>query len=258
MAQKPMRKVKILVVDDELQIRSMFEKFLTLKDFEVKTAANVLEALRVQKYNPSDLIITDYNMPEMNGIDLLKELQTTAPSIPVIMMSGGADMRIAVEALREQAFDFISKPVDLDELVHTIELALKRRVVAVMPEATSQNSVVGPIRFSQPENQRDVAILYFLRPLDQMAQAAYEVAFNRLDTEGRLTRKIIVNLSNVNYINNVGLNFLLDTFKKWQAQDKQVIFAELSETVHRYLKTLGYLDFFHVVSGVPEAVRLFI
>lgn len=250
--------MKILVVDDDPALGKTIEKYLRAKLFDVVTAVNFIDALRVQKRFQPDLIITDYNMPEMNGIELLKEVRFNTPDVPVIMMSGVADMRTAALALREHAFDFLSKPVDLNELTKTIELALARTAESEKAEEDEQSKVIGPVAFHRSPENPGIAVLTFLRPLDQMGQLAYESALNRLEVEGKIYPLVIVCLSRVTYINNVGLNFLLDTFKRWQTQGKQVVFTELSEAVHRYLKTLGYLELFRVTASVAEAVKVLI
>jgi len=248
-------KVQILVVDDEKAVRAMFEKYLTMKNFDVVLAANALEALRIQRRQSPDLVLTDYDMPEMNGVDLMKELHLLAPGLPVIMMSGAADMRTATDALRDEAFDFLTKPVDSDDLIKTIRLALERKAAAENPDPVEIGRIIGPVYASRLPDFPTIAVLAFNRPLDEHGQRAYESAINQLENEGDPLRKIVVVMRNVMYINNVGLNFLLDTFKRWQSQHRQVVFAQLSDPVFRYLRTLGYLDFFPVMPTVTEAVE---
>ncbi len=258
-----MERTRILVVDDEKDVLGMFEKYLRMRGFQVLTAPNVLEALRIQKRDAPDIILTDYNMPEMNGIDLLRELHKVEPGLPVIMMSGAADMRTAAEALREEAFDFLAKPVDAEELVRTIHLALARKAVPFEPDPEPEpdvdpaaiGKVVGPVYSTRHQKHPAVTILNFNRPLDEHSQKGYEKALVRLENEGDLRKKMVIDLKNVSYINNVGLNFLVDTFKRWKSQKKETVFTQLSDPVYQYLKTLGYLDFFPVAATLAEALE---
>src|SRR5689334_21948075 len=98
----------ILIVDDEPEVTTMFAKFLEKRGYDVKTAPNALEAVRICHKGGVDLILTDYQMPEVAGVELLREVRKTWPDIPVVLMSGQADMHTALTALREHAFDFLS------------------------------------------------------------------------------------------------------------------------------------------------------
>lgn len=112
----------ILVVDDESHIRLMMEDLL-MDEYNVLTASNGMEALKVvaQKQDVIDLIITDIMMPEMDGMTLLKEMKVRYPDIGVMMISAFGNIRMAVEAMRNGAYDYISKPLpEFDELDMTI------------------------------------------------------------------------------------------------------------------------------------------
>lgn len=248
---------KLLIVDDEPEVLSMFAKFLTRKGYGVSMARDALEAIRHCKREKPDLILTDYSMPGMNGVDLLKELHIAHPGMPAILMSGEADMRTAAAALREQAFDFLRKPIDSNDLLSSIKLALEQydrenaSPEEVLPDA---GRVVGPVVAKKLDERPNIVILSLSRPLDQHSMQAYEAAFRRLSEEGEITNSIVVMMSHVLYINNVGLNLLLETFDRWKSQGKQVVFTQLSDPVHRYLKMLGYVGYFPVVANVEEAV----
>jgi anti-anti-sigma factor len=247
---------KLLIVDDEPEVLAMFAKFLTRKGYGVSTARDALEALRHCKREKPDLILTDYSMPGMNGVELLKELHLTYPGLPAILMSGEADMRTAADALREQAFDFLRKPIDSNELLSSITLALQE--AKDHPETqefpADAGRVVGPVYAKRLEERQDIVILSLNRALDQHSQQAYESAFRRLNEDGELTRSIVMTMNAVPYINNVGLSMLLQTYDHWRSQGKRTVFTQLSDPVHRYLKMLGYVGYFPVVASVEEAV----
>lgn len=242
----------ILIVDDQEDARKMFGTFLERKGFKTILAANALEALRALKHHHVDLILTDYHMPQMTGMDLLREARVVSPQVPVIMMSGQADMKTAVETLREEAFDFLSKPVDSNDLLQTVTLCLRRfRSEPAGPVETGKD--VGPVHCTQSD-QHPVTILEFNRPLDEFSQKSFDVALRRLAADGEIQKAVIIVMRNVPYMNNVGMNFLLSTYKDWKSKGCAIAFTHLSEPVHKYLKLLGYLDFFPTFLNTKDAL----
>lgn len=107
---------RILVVDDEENTRLALTRLLSREGYEVKTAANGLEALSSLRNNPVELIITDLNMPEMNGLSFLRELNREYPSSNVIMITAFGEVESYLEALNLGAFEYLNKPLRLEEL----------------------------------------------------------------------------------------------------------------------------------------------
>lgn len=107
---------RILIVDDEENTRIGLTKLLVHEGFEVETAANGLEALDHLQKNRVNLVISDINMPEMNGITFLRELSRRFPSTNVIMITAYGGVESYLEAMNLGAFEYIHKPVRLDEL----------------------------------------------------------------------------------------------------------------------------------------------
>lgn len=111
---------KVLIVDDEGSIRRTLREILEFEKYEVVEAANGLEALAKIKKQQFDVILLDIKMPKMDGMETLERLQELNPDTPVIMISGHATIDTAVEAVKKGAFDFISKPPDLNRLLITL------------------------------------------------------------------------------------------------------------------------------------------
>jgi DNA-binding NtrC family response regulator len=110
--------MKILVVDDEAPIREMLKKGLSqMGGFSIEEAQNGLEAIEKIEKDVFDLVLTDLKMPEMNGMELLKVIKGTRPEMLVIMMTAYGSIDTAVEAMRIGADDYITKPIDLNELL---------------------------------------------------------------------------------------------------------------------------------------------
>jgi len=107
---------RILVVDDEENTRLALTRLLSREGYEVNTAANGLEALSCLRNNPAELIITDLNMPEMNGLVFLRELNREYPASNVIMITAFGEVESYLEALNLGAFEYLNKPLRLEEL----------------------------------------------------------------------------------------------------------------------------------------------
>jgi signal transduction histidine kinase len=113
---------RILLVDDEEGIRKVLGISLTDGGYEVSTAENAEQALDIFRKEQPAIVLTDIKMPGMDGIELLQEIKTVSPDTEVIMITGHGDMELAIQSLKSDATDFITKPIDND----TLEIALKR------------------------------------------------------------------------------------------------------------------------------------
>ena len=127
-------KSRILVVDDEASARSGLEKLLKQSGYEVNTAGDGAEALRIATDHPPDVVITDLRMPEMDGMQLLAKLREQDRDLPVIVATAFGDVSSAVNAMRAGAQDYLTKPIDFDALGVAIERALERREMLVEAE----------------------------------------------------------------------------------------------------------------------------
>ncbi|MDD2500679.1 MAG: response regulator [Geobacter sp.] len=107
---------RILVVDDEENTRLALTRLLSREGYEVHTAANGQEALSCLRNSPAELIITDLNMPEMNGLTFLRELNREYPTSNVIMITAFGEVESYLEALNLGAFEYLNKPLRLEEL----------------------------------------------------------------------------------------------------------------------------------------------
>jgi len=112
----------ILLVDDEADIRDVLEIALSDSGYTVRTAENGNEALRLFRELNPPVVLTDIKMPSMDGIELLRRIKFENPETEVIMITGHGDMALAIESLKNEATDFITKPINVDAL----EISLKR------------------------------------------------------------------------------------------------------------------------------------
>jgi DNA-binding NtrC family response regulator len=117
---------KVLIVDDEKSIRATLKDILEFEKYEVDEAVDGLECVVKIKQNQYDVIVLDIKMPKMDGMDALERIQDLACETPVVMISGHATIDTAVDAVKKGAFDFISKPPDLNRLLITLRNALDK------------------------------------------------------------------------------------------------------------------------------------
>ena len=119
---------QILIVEDEANIRRVLHKILidVDKNINVSEAADGVEAISMVDTQTYDLILCDIKMPKKDGIEVLEHIQNVSPQSAVVMISGHGDLETAVKAMRMGAYDYISKPPDLNHLLKTVNAALQR------------------------------------------------------------------------------------------------------------------------------------
>lgn len=124
---------KILIIEDEAAIRRVLVKILTEESetYEVKEAEDGLEGIELIRKEDFDLVLCDIKMPKMDGVEVLEAVKKIKPEIPMVMISGHGDLDTAVNTMRLGAFDYISKPPDLNRLLNTVRIALDRKELVV-------------------------------------------------------------------------------------------------------------------------------
>jgi len=122
-----MAAISILVVDDERAIRNSLKEILEYENYKVEVAENGADALSKVQNGKFDLIFSDIKMPEMDGIAFLEAVLKERGDVPVIMMSGHAEIDTAVKSIKLGAYDFISKPLDMNRILVTVRNALDKK-----------------------------------------------------------------------------------------------------------------------------------
>ena len=117
----------ILVIDDEKAIRKALNEILTFEGFKVDEAADGAEGVKKIEEHTYDCIICDIKMPKMDGIEVLQKTQALKPDVPFIVISGHGTIETAVDAVKKGAYDYISKPPDLNRLLITIRNAMDKK-----------------------------------------------------------------------------------------------------------------------------------
>lgn len=129
----------ILIVEDDITYGMMLKTWLGKKGFRVSSAGNIARARKHIETEPVDLILSDLRLPDHDGIDLLKWLGERSLSIPLIIMTGYADIQSAVQAIKLGACDYVAKPVNPDELLKKIGEALNASPATPQPETAHRN-----------------------------------------------------------------------------------------------------------------------
>ena len=121
---------RILIIDDEKAIRNALRDILSYEKYEVHEASDGNEGIKMAEADSYDLVLCDVKMPKVDGTEVLSRLQELYPDLPVVMISGHGTIETAVEAIKKGAYDYISKPPDLNRLLVTVRNALdKNRLV---------------------------------------------------------------------------------------------------------------------------------
>jgi DNA-binding NtrC family response regulator len=169
---------KILVVDDERQIQTLLEGFLTHLGYTVRLAGDGEQALQMLQREPFTGVLTDLKMAKMSGLELLRTIKQSYPGLPVVMITGYPSVEIAVEAMKEGAADFITKPLRLDELNLVLTRITKNRALeqhgiasSSTPPASSPSPLHGKIK--------ELSILYTISEAFQTVEDIEEI-FQRL------------------------------------------------------------------------------
>ena len=124
---------KILIIEDEAAIRRVLTKIISEENetYEVEVAEDGLAGVEMVLKSDFDLVLCDIKMPKMDGVEVLEKIKKSKPEIPVIMISGHGDLDTAVNTMRLGAFDYISKPPDLNRLLNTVRNALDKKELVV-------------------------------------------------------------------------------------------------------------------------------
>ena len=124
-----MNSFRALLVDDEEEFLKTLVKRLKKRNVNAQGAGTGEEALMILDRNPVDVVVLDVRMPGMDGIEVLREIKKNFPLIEVVMLTGHASMEVAIEGMEIGAFDYLMKPVDIDDLVYKLQDAYKKKLI---------------------------------------------------------------------------------------------------------------------------------
>jgi two-component system response regulator PilR (NtrC family) len=182
----------ILVVDDELSMREFLKILLDKEGYEVTTAAEPSSAVDLIRNQEFDLILSDIKMPGMGGLSLLEKIKEINSSIPVIMITAFASPENAVVAMKSGAFDYITKPFKVDEIVKIIKSALRSTFTNKTAEVSAAKDSFENIIGASPEMQKIYNLISRIAPTP-----ASVLIYGESGTGKELVARAIHNLSSV-------------------------------------------------------------
>ncbi|MGE4423284.1 MAG: response regulator [Pseudodesulfovibrio sp.] len=122
---------KVLLIDDEVEFLEALSERMEIRGMDVTTAENANAAVSAINSGDFDAIVLDLQMPDMNGIDMLKIIRKTNPDMQVILLTGQATLEAGIQAMKLGAMDFMEKPADIDALTDKIKKAQAKKMVIV-------------------------------------------------------------------------------------------------------------------------------
>jgi two-component system response regulator HydG len=158
-----------MIVDDDPTFNLMLKSFLANKGFEVSEVFNASKALKLSMEQKFDIILTDFRLPDFDGIELIGEIQKSAPDVPIILMTRYGDIRSAVNAIKMGAYDYVTKPVNPDDLLQLINTALKSSVIekpVKQPVAAENSGIFVYMRGSSPAAVEVEQYISLISPTD--------------------------------------------------------------------------------------------
>lgn len=121
--------LRVLIVDDEVEFLDTLAKRLSKRKLQVSCSTSGEDAIRILKDRPFDVVILDVKMPGMDGIEALREIKRMCPLVEVIMLTGHANVEVAIQGMELGAFDYLMKPIDIDELLYKVQDAHKKKSI---------------------------------------------------------------------------------------------------------------------------------
>ncbi|MFU8844867.1 MAG: sigma-54-dependent transcriptional regulator [Bacteroidales bacterium] len=163
------KKISLLVVDDEVSVRDSLYNWFIEDGYQVSCAESAMQALKILENDPHDIILADIKMPGMDGLEMLKRIKALKPDAIVIIMTAFATVDTAVQALKDGAFDYVTKPFDPDDLSHLIRNASRQVSLSSENERLREHVV-------SLENVQDIigvseAMVKVLREVESVAQS---------------------------------------------------------------------------------------
>jgi two-component system response regulator HydG len=149
----------ILVIEDDLTFSRILEGFLSKQGFAVSVAHQGSQGLQLFNNNTFDLVLLDYRLPDTNGMDVLTSLKKTSPATQVVIMTSYSDIRTAVKAMQVGAFEYITKPVNPDELLMIVKQALKSDIVSPV----SAPKIAPQRRFVEGTSEQSKQLYHYVR-----------------------------------------------------------------------------------------------
>jgi len=176
---------KLLIIEDDIDMGLLLKRFLTKNGYEVETVSNGKSGIASYGSNPADLVLCDYRLGDMEGVEVLKRIKDIEPTVPFIIMTGYSDIRTAVNVMKLGAFDYLAKPLLPDETLAIIKRALTNNsqlthiVVEKSEKETADTDLVSRTKSNRAKNDyvfgKSAHSKELLRQIELVAPTNYSV-----------------------------------------------------------------------------------
>jgi two-component system response regulator HydG len=192
---------RILIIDDDATICLMLQGLLKRKGFEADTVFSAGEAIKKLEIETFDLVLSDFRLPDFDGLELLQKIKAMHPSVPVIIMTSYADIRTAVSAIKMGAFEYVTKPLNPDEILLLINSALDKALEKQEAPKKKEKKKKASIEFVRGESSSSLQIDQYIRlvaPTDMSviiegeSGTGKEIAARRIHAESNRKSKAFV------------------------------------------------------------------
>jgi len=192
---------KVLIIDDDPTICMMLQGLLKRKNFDADIVFSAGEALKKLETQQFDLVLSDFRLPDFDGLELLQKIKAIHPQIPVIIMTSYADIRTAVSAIKMGAFEYVTKPLNPDEILVLIHSALEKTQLLKDSQKTSQKKSKKTIEFVRGNSSNALQIDQYVKlvaPTDMSviiegeSGTGKEIAARRIHSESNRKKNVFV------------------------------------------------------------------
>ena len=266
---KESKKTKILVIDDEEGIRSLIDAILSKEGFEVHLAEDGYKGINLFKQEPFDLVITDIRMPGIDGIEVLKRMKAIDPETEVIILTGHGNLDTAIAAIKEDAYDFVTKPLEnIQIMISAVKKGIKKSELTALNKKLIVELKKANIELDQ-KNKNYFEVLGFVSHELRNALTILSgfVALFQERTLGELNKdqqevmdKIAYNVESINHLITNYLN--LSKIEKNELRVEKVeldVFNDVLKGVIDIIKLQAKRSGLNIdlsLGGIPEGVKL--
>lgn len=233
---------KVLVIDDEKPTLNMFRLFLNAYGYEVFLAENGSLGIDILNRENPHIVFTDIKMPGMDGFEVLKRIKGIKPGTEVIVMTGHGDMDLAVQALNNDATDFINKPIHRTALESALARAEERLKIA----GNRENQVTT----SQMEN---VSVLNIRGNITSASEQALMEAYKKVSETGPAA--ILLHFDEASSINGAGIAVLIQMLTESKKKKYRAGITGISENFKDIFNMVGITRFAGIYDNMDDAVR---
>jgi len=165
--------IRVLIIEDDQNMRFVLDECLKRQGYRTILAADAEQGVELFAAKLPDLVILDFKIPKGNGLEVLEQIIGQDPEALVIMLTGHATINLAVESMKKGAYDFVTKPFEVEELMQIVEKAVGRRKIFLENEAAKEKALACPAERYWPENSPAMAKIN--KVIDHVAQSDYTV-----------------------------------------------------------------------------------